>query len=54
MFAIEYFCGAKFGGWHRGSERFDTRETVQQTINERKRHQARRDITPLLMRVSSC
>lgn len=33
MYAIEYFVGSKFGGWHRGDDRFMSPESAMRRIS---------------------
>ncbi|WP_165830694.1 hypothetical protein [Phenylobacterium soli] len=50
MYAIEYFCGAKFGGWVRTRERFSSEDVAAQEIRQRVKQERQADITPMLRR----
>lgn len=51
MFAIEVFCGSKFGGWHAMSERFGTAEAAQRVATLEAAEERRHDLTPVARRV---
>lgn len=51
MFAIEYWCGPKFGGWLVGNARYPSAEAASARIIANLKAERERDITSLFCRV---
>lgn len=51
MYAIEIFCGKKYGGWRRTSDRFVSAEGAQLVAAGYHRSEAEAGVTPFARRV---
>lgn len=50
MFAIEIFCGTKYGGWARGRDRFSTREAADRQVQAYRRDEKAATATTMMRR----
>lgn len=50
MFAIETFCGTKYGGWAGGRDRFSTREAADRQVQAYHRDEKAASATPMKRR----
>lgn len=50
MFAIEFFCGRKYGGWIRSSGWYTSAEAATRAIREQVSLERRADMTPMQRR----
>lgn len=50
MYAVEIFCGSKFGGWRRTSERHIDQFAAATAFARQIAEERKRDITPLARR----
>lgn len=51
MYAIEHFCGRKYGGWQRGEVRFTHLGGAQEELRSLVRAESRCDATPFMRRI---
>jgi hypothetical protein len=50
-YAIEYYCGPKRGGWHKGNARFPTADAAAFVMTELYRATVQASATPVKTRV---
>lgn len=50
MYAVEIFCGSRYGGWQRTRERHPTKEAAAETFRRQATAERKADITPLARR----